>query len=234
MPIKQMKSNQLYELRYKPVFANFTESEFNVLKKHLYVRSYKKGQVLFDEGDKREKVFYLMNGLVRFERYDESATFLYIDYTKPDRLFPYGGMFSDEAYHFSAYAATDIELYYLPTNVFEQQAAYNPTQLLYLYKRISAILNQQEKRIQYLAISSATSRIVKALTYLMEDLGIDCPPKKIEVPYPITINEIAEISGCSRETVGNVVKQLKETNKLEYEHKQFTFKDVSYFRMYAE
>lgn len=234
MPTKQMKLNQLYELRYKPVFANFTESEFNVLKKHLYFRSYKKGQVLFDEGDKREKMFFLLNGLVRFERYDESATFLYIDYTKPDRLFPYGGMFSDETYHFSAYAATDIDLYYLPTNVFEQQAAYNPTQLLYLYKRISAILNQQEKRIQYLAISSATSRIIKALTFLMEDLGIHQTQQKIQIPYPITINEIADISGCSRETVGNVVKQLKEANRLEYEHKQFTFKDSAYFREYSE
>lgn len=234
MPTKQMKLKQLYELRYKPVFANFTELEFNVLKSHLYFRNYKKGQVLFDEGDKREKLFYLMKGLVRFERYDESATFMYIDYTKPDRLFPYGGMFSDETYHFSAYAATDIELYYLPVKVFEQQAAYNPTQLMYLYKRLSAILNQQEKRIQYLAISSATSRIIKALTFLMDDLGIEQPQQRIEIPYPITINEIADISGCSRETVGNVMKHLKEINKLEYNRKQFTFKDVAYFRTYAE
>ncbi|WP_313469709.1 Crp/Fnr family transcriptional regulator [Carnobacterium sp.] len=234
MPTKQMKVNQLYELRYKPVFANFTEAEFHCLKKQLFFRQYKKGQVLFDEGDKREKMFYLTKGLVRLESYDESASFSYIDYTKPDTLFPYGGMFSDETYHFSAYAATDIEVYYLPTKVFEEQVASNADQLLYLYKKISTILEQQEKRIQYLAVSSATSRIIKALAYLMEDLGIYLSSSLIEIPFPITINEIADISGCSRETVGNVVKQLKEESKLAYTHKLFTFKDISYFESFSE
>ncbi|WP_414838551.1 Crp/Fnr family transcriptional regulator [Carnobacterium sp. TMP28] len=234
MPIKEMKTNQLYELRFKPVFANLTDSEFNCLKKHLCLRSYKKGQVLFDEGDKREKLFYLKKGLVRIERYDKSASFLYIDYNNPDTLFPYGGMFSDETYHYSAYAATDIELYYLPTDIFEQQAIYNPNQLLYLYKKVSIILRQQEKRIQYLAVSSATSRIINTLLYLMENLGKHISPKVIEIPYPITINEIADISGCSRETVGGVLKQLKEDQQLEYERKQFTFLNPSYFKSYSE
>lgn len=229
-----MNTNQLYELRFKPVFANFTESEFNCLKKHLYLRSYKKGQVLFDEGDKREKLFYLKKGLVRIERFDKSASFQYIDYNNPDTLFPYGGLFSDENYHYSAYAATDIELYYLPTDSFEQQALYNPEQLVFLYKKISVILRQQEKRIQYLAVSSATSRIINTLLFLMENLGKHITPKLIEIPYPITINEIADISGCSRETVGSIIKQLKENHHLEYEHKQFTFINPTYFKSYSE
>lgn len=234
MPTKEMKTNQLYELRFKPVFSNFTDSEFNCLKEHLCLRSYKKGQVLFDEGDKREKLFYLKKGLVRIERYDKSASFLYIDYNNPDTLFPYGGMFSDDAYHYSAYAATDIELYYLPTAIFEKQAMYNPEQLLFLYKRISVILKLQEKRIQYLAVSSATSRIINTLLYLMENLGRHISPKVIEISFPITINEIADISGCSRETVGSVIKQLKEDQQLEYERKQFTFLHPSYFKSYSE
>jgi CRP-like cAMP-binding protein len=234
MPTEQMKANQLYEIRFKPVFANLTDKEFNCLKNHLYLRKYKKGQVLFDEGDKREKLFYLKKGLVRIERYDTSASFLYIDYNNHDTLFPYGGMFSDENYHYSAYAATDIELYYLPTDIFEQQAIYNPKQLLYLYKKISLILQQQEKRIQYLAVSSATSRIVNSLLYLMENLGHPISPKAIEIPFPITINEIADLSGCSRETVGTVIKQLKEDKQLEYERKQFTFLNPSYFKSYSE
>lgn len=234
MPTKQMKLNQLYELRYKPVFSNFTDREFNCLKNEFFFRTYKKGQVLFDEGDKREKIYYLAKGLVRIESYDESDTFSYIDYTKPDTLFPYGGMFSDEEYYFSAYAVTDIEVYYIPTKIFEEQVASNAEQLLYLYKNIAMLLKQQEKRIQYLAVSSATSRIVKTLSYLMEELGIYTTPALIEIPFPITINEIADISGCSRETVGSVVKQLKEARKIEYERKHFAFKDITYFKSFSD
>ena len=70
--------------------------------------------------------------------------------------------------------------------------------------------------------------------YLMVNLGRHISPKAIEIPFPITINEIADISGCSRETVGSVIKQLKEDQQLEYERKQFTFLHPSFFKSYSE
>lgn len=234
MTIIQKKMTNLYELRYRPVFSEFTDSEFNHLRKNMYLRKYKKGQVLFDEGDIRDKIFYLVNGLVRLERYDESASYTYTDYVKKETLFPYGGLFSDDAYHYSAYAVTNIELYYMPTGLFESLIAENPKQMMYFYHKLSKILENHETRVQYMVVSSATSRIIKALNYLMKELGDYTNLTMVNIPYPITINEIANISGCSRETVGNTIKKLKEMNKLEYEHKLFIFKDLVYFNSYTE
>lgn len=230
----QKKMTNLYELRYKPLFSEFTDPEFNHLRKNMYLRKYKKGQVLFDEGDIREKIFYLVSGLVRFEKYDESAFYTYTDYVKKETMFPYGGMFSDEAYHFSAVAVTDIELYYIPTALFESSIAENPKQMMYFYHKLSEILESHEKRVQYMVVSNATNRIIKTLHYLMKELGEYTNPTMVEIPYPITINEVANISGCSRETVGNTIKKLKEMDKLAYEHKLFLFKDLIYFNSYTE
>lgn len=234
MTIIQKKMTDLYELRYEPVFSEFTDPEFNLLRKNMYLRKYKKGQVLFDEGDIREKIFYLVSGLVRLEKYDESAFYTYTDYVKKETLFPYGGMFSDEAYHYSAYAMTDIELYYMPTAIFERLVAENPKQMIYFYHKLSKILESHEKRVQYIVVSNATNRIIKTLNYLIKELGEHLNPTMVKIPYPITINEIADMSGCSRETVGNTIKKLKEMDKLEYEHKFFLFKDLLYFNSYTE
>lgn len=230
----QKKMSNLYELRYKPIFSEFTDPEFNHLRKNMYLRKYKKGQVLFDEGDIREKIFYLVSGLVRLEKYDESAFYTYTDYVKKETLFPYGGMFSDETYHYSAYAVTDIELYYMPTNLFESLIAENPKQMIYFYHKLSKILESHEKRVQFMVVSHATNRIIKALNYLMKELGEYIDPTRVKISYPITINEIANMSGCSRETVGNTIKKLKEMEKLEYDHKLFLFKDLVYFSSYTE
>ena len=35
----------------QPDFENFTDEEFELIKEHTILRSYKKGQILFDEGD---------------------------------------------------------------------------------------------------------------------------------------------------------------------------------------
>ncbi|SIO26365.1 cAMP-binding domain of CRP or a regulatory subunit of cAMP-dependent protein kinases [Carnobacterium alterfunditum] len=230
----QKKMTNLYELRYSPIFSEFTDPEFNLIRKNMCLRKYKKGQVLFDEGDVREKIFYLVNGLVRLEKYDESAFYTYTDYVKKETLFPYGGMFSDEMYHYSASAVTDIELYYIPTALFESLVAEKPKQIIYFYHKLSKILESHEKRVQYMVVSNASNRIIKTLNYLMQELGDYTNPTMVKIEYPITINEIANMSGCSRETVGNTIKKLKEMDKLAYDHKFFLFKDLIYFNSYTE
>ena len=230
----QEKVHKSDALKHKTVFSAFTEAEFKTVQKGMQLRKYKKGQVLFDEGDRKDKFFYLIEGLVKLERYDESAIYMYTDYVKEDRLFPYGEIFSGEVYRYTAYALTDIQLYTIPAMLFEEVLAGNGEQLLYFYKRLTDILVDHEERIQYFVGTSAASRIVKALAYLMKELGELSGKGKVVVSYPITVCEIATISGCSRETVGNKIKQLKEMGKLEHDHKILTFKDVDYFREYSE
>lgn len=228
---------QLYKsdaLRVNKVFSTFTDEEFKKLQEVMRFRKYKKGQILFEEGDRKDKFFYLIGGLVKLERYDESAFYMYTDYVKEDRLFPYGEIFADDVYRYTAYALTEIELYSIPANILEEVLSGNAKQLLYFYKRLTDILIDHEERIQYFVGTSASSRIVKALAYLMNELGEPGSKEEVIVSYPITVCEIATISGCSRETVGNKIKQLKEMSKLEHNHKILTFKDTDYFKEYSE
>ena len=89
---------QFSRLRYQADFEHLTEEEFQLLKANVLLRSYKKGQVLFDEGDARDRLYYVIEGLVRIERYDESATYYYYDYVSNNSVFPLGGVFEAEVY----------------------------------------------------------------------------------------------------------------------------------------
>jgi len=204
------QEEQFEKLRNNKIFEAFTDLEFKQLQREMRLRKYKKGQVLFNEGDHRNKVFYLLKGLVKLERYDESALYMYTDYVKQEKLFPYGELFADGVYRYTAYAMTDIELFYIPAKLFEEVLAGNARQLLYFYRHLTNILIEHEERIQFLVGSTASSRIIKALAFLMEELGEEKTKIGLTVPYPITVCEIATISGCSRETVGNKIKQLKK------------------------
>lgn len=53
------------KLRYQPDFEHFTDEEFEEIKEQTVLRSYKKGQVLFDEGDERQRFYVLTEGLIR-------------------------------------------------------------------------------------------------------------------------------------------------------------------------
>ena len=68
------------DLRQLDVFAKCATRELEALLPHVYCRTYRKGQLLFMEGDPRERVYFLISGYVKLERCNETATHQYADY----------------------------------------------------------------------------------------------------------------------------------------------------------
>ncbi|MDA3974359.1 Crp/Fnr family transcriptional regulator [Enterococcus thailandicus] len=211
------------KLRYQPDFMHFTDEEFQLIKEHTVLRSYKKGQILFDEGDERQRFYILTKGLVRLERYDESATYYYYDYVNANTLFPMAGIFEAQAYAYTAQAMTDIDTFYLPVSIYEKLARNNSEQLIALIHKISKVVEMHELRIQIGLTSSAFDRVKQNLFILKEELGVPTEDGHICIPYPITLKELAVNSGTTRETAGQVIKQLRDSGLLDYRKKQFTF-----------
>lgn len=214
---------QFSRLRYQEDFENLTDDEFQMLKSNVLLRSYKKGQILFDEGDSRDRLYFVTKGLVRIERYDESATYYYYDYVSNCSVFPLGGIFEEEFYTHSAQAMTDIETFYFPTAIYEKICKDNPKQLLYLVHKLNQIVESHQLRLQTGLTSNAHDRVEQNLYILKKELGRKESKTKVVIPFPITLKELAINSGTTRETAGQVIKKLKCAGRLEYDKKIFTF-----------
>ena len=52
-------------IRQQPEFRAFRSEEFNQLAASLQVKSFGKGQVLFDQGDTRDRLYYVLKGVMR-------------------------------------------------------------------------------------------------------------------------------------------------------------------------
>lgn len=117
-------------------------------------------------------------------------------------------MFTDRGYNYTAEAMTDVEVYYIPTVIFEDMVKSSRTQLMYVVQQLSSILKLNENRVQNITIPNAQDRVIQTLNYLMQDLG-EQSGEKIVISCPLTTIEISKISGTSRETVSSVLKQLK-------------------------
>lgn len=216
-------------LREYPEFAALTESEYLEIENNLYSRTYKKGQILFDPGDERSRIFFLTKGLIKFEKMDASGNFFYIDFAKEKTLFPYIGFFEDDSYHFSAMAMTDIELFYLPTKRFEEIIQANNQQLIFYMKQLSAQLKKYELKIQGCVTSSAFQRVKNTITILMDELGEKTYDGQVTIPYAIQMNDLSRSSGTTRETASLAIKKMVTERKIHYIHKKLTICDVSYF-----
>lgn len=221
-------------LKKYPEFASLTDSEYLKIENNLYTRTYKKGQILFDPGDERNRIFFLKKGLVKFEKMDANGNFFYIDFIKEHTLFPYIGLFEDTSYHFSAVAMTDIELFYIPTKIFEQVTQANSKHMIFYIKKMSNQLKKYEMKIQDCVMSSAFERVKNTISILMEELGEKTYSGDIVIPYAIQMNDISRSSGTARETASLAIKKMVAQHKIQYVHKKLTICDVNYFSKFKE
>ena len=212
-------------LRSHPAFSALPVELFDKLAVEIHARDIPKGQILFFAGDRRDRIFLLVEGFVRIEQFDSSDQFSYMDYIKKGSLFPYGGMFQDERYHYTASAVTDLLCFVIPVNLYEMSAQESKEQLLFISRKLSSILEFQELRLRNVVTASASERVVQSLAILCKDyesLGN-------QLPFPISMKEMAKLAATTRETVNQVLKKLIDSRKIQYERKQLTFLDTAYF-----
>ncbi|MCH5463107.1 Crp/Fnr family transcriptional regulator [Lactobacillus sp. LC28-10] len=220
-----LQSDDTYRhyLRQLPEFCDFTEAEFSKLTHDLSVKTYPKGQILFDHGDLRQRFYYVIKGVVRLERHDETGNFTFINYVKAIKGFPYRGLYTDADYPYTATALTDITIASVPMTTFEAIVSLNPLVTRQVISQMSHLLDRMENRLQKLVTSSATNRVIQALSIFGSDMGEKTPDGDVLIPYPITLIELARLSGTTRETAGQVVTKLEVAGKLIYNKKRFRF-----------
>jgi len=124
-------------------FQYFSESELTELRNESFVRSYKKGQVLFYPGDPRNHLILLVSGVIKIEKNDRSGNFSYLHFMKKQALFPRIGLFQDEVHYDSAIAYTDIEVVFVPVKLFERFLQNNPQQLIHWIQEQSVLFKRK-------------------------------------------------------------------------------------------
>ncbi|MGO3732393.1 MAG: Crp/Fnr family transcriptional regulator [Vagococcus sp.] len=210
-------------------FRYFSNDDIQKVQTHGILRQYKKGQVLFDSGDERTKIYFLKTGVIKIEKTDTTGTFFYMHFLQSGGLFPRIGLFADSKYTYSAVAYTDIEVFSIPITVFEELMMNNTHQLTVWIKSQSAILKSQMTKIQKGTMYSTNHRVVTTLAIIYKDLGEVDDDGFMGLSFPITISDIARASGTTRETTSTIMKSLTSMNKIKYVQKKLTFLDMAYF-----
>lgn len=148
-----ISKNDYQMLRNLEDFQYLSIDRFDQLMVATRLRKAPKNHILFFKGDNRDKLFLLKSGYVKLEDTDSSGSFLYTDYVKHNTMFPYGGMFLEKNYNFSARAITDIEYFYIPVDLYESFVATNSAQIKILCQKLSRLLRLHEIRLRNVVTS---------------------------------------------------------------------------------
>ncbi|GMB09961.1 Crp/Fnr family transcriptional regulator [Thermolongibacillus altinsuensis] len=212
-----------------PIFHKIPEQRMLEIMGCAFFRKYHKGQILFMEGDPRDRIYFLLNGYIKLVSMDDDCSSQFFLYLKPYSIFPYVGLFQDKYYRFSAEAVTDVELIYLPVTKFELLIQNDTAVLINLIRSMGNEMHELEIRIQKLTQVHAADRVRRLIGFLIKDIGEKTDASTIRIPCPITTTDLARMAGTSRETVSHVLQEYKASGKLIIESKIITITDPAFF-----
>lgn len=173
--------------------------------------SYKKGEVLFDEGDFPKYFYQILSGQIKMNNFnDEGKEFIQGIFSEGNS-FGEPPLFINKPYPANAIAITDSEVYIISKEAFFKLLLANPEVSL----SISIVLSQRlyYKSIMASEISSqdAEHRIIKLIDYSKESAGIS---SEQNYKVSLTRQQIADLTGLRVETVIRAIKMLEKKGLL--------------------
>ena len=178
---------------------------------HCHIHKYPAKSTLIHAGEKAETLYFIVKGSVAVLIKDEEGKEMILSYLNQGDLIGELGLFDDsENPTRTAWvrAKSPCEVAEISYKKFRQLIQVNPEILIRLSSQMARRLQTTSEKVGNLAFLDVTGRIAQTLLNLAHQPDAMTHPDGMQIK--ITRQEIGQIVGCSRETVGRILKMLED------------------------
>lgn len=176
---------------------------------HCHIHKYSSKSILIQQGEKAETLYYIIKGSVAVLIKDEEGREMILSYLNRGDFIGELGFF-EEGRGRSAWVRmkTVCELAEISYKKFRQLIQINPEIMMRLSSQMANRLQVTSEKVGNLAFLDVAERIAQTLFNLAKQPDAMTHPDGMQIK--ITRQEIGQIVGCSRETVGRILKMLHD------------------------
>ncbi len=177
------------------------------------VRSYKKGEIILQQDIEPSCAFVIKEGIIKTYNITTNGEEKPIGFGVPNKLFPLGWIFG-RTYRTQYYyeALTDCQVYKMPKNELLGHLHSDHNAMAHVLDQCVWEVLDHQMRINALGQSKAPEKILSTIHYLSLCFGRDLRTDIVEIPLPLTQQDIANLTGLTRETVSMEIKKLAAKN----------------------
>lgn len=195
-------------IRFKSIFCELNSSELlelNSAKKNIV---YKKGESVFQEGSYPRGLYCVNKGKIKITQIGIDGKEQIVHLAKNSDVMGYRAILSGDKYSCSGFAMEDSLLCFIPKNVFFSLVENNSKVAFQVINLFSKELKEAENKITNISQRPVKERIAQSLLLLKESYGFEKDGCTIDIV--ITREEMANISGTTRETAIRALFELKK------------------------
>ena len=177
--------------------------------KKYNVQQYGKGDVILQQDCEPTCALIVKQGIVKTYNLTSGGEEKPIGFGVKYELFPLGWIFNKikkAQYYYEA--LSDCEVYLVPKKDLLEYIHQHPEAMRQILNRMVWDMLGRQMRINALGQSKASDKVLHTIHYLALCFGRDLKTDIVEIPLPLTQQDVANFTGLTRETVSVELKKL--------------------------
>ncbi len=194
------------------LFRHLTPDEVITINFEKEFRQYKRGDVLYQEGNRISGFYCINSGIIKVYKTGFDGKEQIIRFARSGDIIAYRSVLSNEPACTSAKVIEDCQVCFIPSEILISLIKTNADYALELLKLACHELGEANSFITDIAQKTVRERLAEVLLFLVNDFGID---DQQYLQISLTREELANIVGTATESVIRLLSEFKSDKLVE-------------------
>ena len=199
---------KIESLKNIPIFSSLSEMHLEELSKIMLEKTYRKNQVIFDQGDPGNSLIVIKSGLVKISLVDSNNHEFIIKTFSVNDFFGEMSLLDGGSRSATATAVEDTQALIIFRENFISLIQKTPSMTLGMLTELSSRLRTTTENISNLTFFDAYGKVARCLLDLAEQIG-EKEEDGVAIQLTLSRQELANMSGLSRETFARILKEFQ-------------------------
>lgn len=209
--------------RHVSIFKNLSREETELLNKQRVCNFYKRGSVLYHEGNRINGFYCVNKGIVKLFKTGMEGKEQIIRFAKEGEVIGFRSVLSNELACTTAKVLEDSSLCYFPGDVLFHLVKTNPRFAMELVQLACRELGEANKYITDIAQKTVRERLSEVLVLLEETFHTD---EDRTLCITLTREELANMVGTATESVIRLLSEFKNDRLIELSGRKIKLIDI--------
>lgn len=199
-----------------------SKEELKKISDSKVTKSVKKGDALFEEGEKLNGVFCVRNGVSKLSKMSDNGKDQIVKIATKGEVLGQRSVITEESTNLSAVALNDMEVCYIPKNHLTDNISNNVEFTKAILVHMANDLKFADNVIVNMAQKTVRQRIAEALRYLDKNFGVD---QDGYIAMTLTREDIANVVGTAKEACIRTLTSFKKEGWITTDGKRIKIED---------
>jgi|SRR5690625_1303206 len=207
------------------MFRNLTDADLDSILQHARVCRLLEGEAAFNQGQDASEFFVLLDGRLKVVQVTPDGEQVIVRHVNPGDIFGMAKAMSRQKYPATTIAVQESLALAWPAAAWDVLISRSPQFAASAIQTVGQRLQDAHSRIRELSTEEVEQRVARALLRLIQQSG-DQTDDGIEINFPITRQEIAELTGTTLHTVSRLLSAWKNEGIVKSGRRRITVCDV--------